>query len=122
VCYTAMKVLQLTRYVATMCPLKQSVVRARIDEDLKAEASAILESWGLGLKRCGADVLRQVVQKGGLPFPVRGKHITSANQLWKMKHAAQQRDRKLANQEGISAGEMLLISRAECAMLKWCGQ
>jgi len=110
-----------TRNVATMCHMKQSVVRARIDEDLKAEASAILESWGLGLSDGVRMFLGQVVQKGGLPFPVRGKHVASANQLWKMKHAAQQRDRKLAKQANISAGEMLLISprRMRDAQVAW---
>ena len=109
------------RDVATMCHMKQSVVRARIDEDLKAEASAILESWGLGLSDAVRMFLVQVVQKGGLPFPVSGKHVASANQLWKMKHAAQQRDRRLANQEDISAGEMLLISprRMRDAQVAW---
>lgn len=87
----------------------QSVVRARIDNDLKAEASAVLESCGLGLSDAVRIFLRQVVKQGGLPFPVRARHVVSGNQLWKMKHAAQQRDRKLAN-ENVSAGEMLLVS------------
>jgi addiction module RelB/DinJ family antitoxin len=90
--------------------MKQSVVRARIANDLKAEASAVLASCGLGL----SDVVRifpgQVVKQGGLPFPVRARHVVSGGQLWKMKHAAQQRDRKLAANEDVSAGEMLLIS------------
>ncbi len=101
--------------------MKRSVVRARIDENLKAEASAILESWGLGLSDAVRMFLGQVVQKGGLPFPVRGKHVASSNQLWKMKHAAQRRDRKLANEVDISAGEMLLISpsRMRDAQVVW---
>jgi DNA-damage-inducible protein J len=90
--------------------MKQSIVRARIDEDLKAEASAILDACGLGLSDAIRMFLGQVVKYDGLPFPVRGRHVASAKQLWKMKHAAQQRDRALAANEDLSAGEMLLIS------------
>jgi addiction module RelB/DinJ family antitoxin len=105
-----------------MCPMKlQSVVRARIDNDLKAEASAVLESCGLGLSDAVRIFLGQVVKQGGLPFPVRARHIVSGNQLWKMKHAAQQRDRKLAANENVSAGEMLLVSpdRMRNAQIVW---
>jgi addiction module RelB/DinJ family antitoxin len=102
--------------------MKQSIVRARIDKDLKAEASEVLSSCGLGLSDAVRMFLSQVVAQRGIPFPVRGKHVVaSANQLWKMKHAAQQRDRKLARKEDISAGEMLLISpdRMRGAQVAW---
>ena len=81
--------------------MKQSVVRARIDNDLKAEASAVLESCGLG----SSDAVR----------------IFSGDQLRKMKRASQQRDRKLAANEDVSAGEMLLISpdRIRNAQIVW---
>lgn len=113
--------LQLIRNVATMCPMKQSVVRARIDKDLKDEASAILESCGLGLSDAVRIFLGQVVKHGGLPFPVRARHVVSGDQLRKMKHASQQRDRKLAANEDVSAGEMLLISpdRMRNAQIAW---
>src|SRR5258708_39916262 len=105
-----------------MCPMKlRSVVRARIDNDLKAEASAVLESCGLGLSDAIRIFLGQVVKQGGLPFPVRARHIISGDQLWKMKHAAQQRDRKLAANQNVSAGEMLLVSpdRMRKAQIVW---
>ena len=104
--------------VATMCPMKQSVVRARIDYDLKAEASAVLESCGLGLSDAVRIFLAQVVKQGGLPFPVRARHVVSGDQLRKMKRASQQRDRKLAANED---GEMLLISpdRMRDAQIAW---
>jgi len=104
-----------------MCPMKQSVVRARIDYDLKAEASAVLESCGLGLSDAVRIFLAQVVKQGGLPFPVRARHVVSGNQLRKMKRASQQRDRKLAANEDVSAGEMLLISpdRMRNAQIAW---
>jgi DNA-damage-inducible protein J len=107
--------------VATMCSMKQSVVRARIDNDLKAEASAVLESCGLGLSDAVRIFLGQVVKQGGLPFPVRARHVVSGDQLRKMKRASQQRDRKLAANEDVSAGEMLLISpeRMRNAQIAW---
>lgn len=108
-------------YVATICSMKQSVVRARIDNDLKAKASAVLESCGLGLSDAVRIFLGQVVKQGGLPFSVRARHVVSGDQLWKMKRAAQQRDRKLAANEDISAGELLLISpdRMRNAQIAW---
>jgi len=101
--------------------MKQSVVRARIDSDLKAEASAVLESCGLGLSDAVRIFLGQVVKQGGLPFPVRARHVVSGDQLRKMKRASQQRDRKLAVNEDVSAGEMLLISpeRVRNAQIAW---
>ena len=113
--------LRLIPNVATMCSMKQSVVRARIDNDLKAEASAVLESCGLGLSEAVRIFLGQVVKQGGLPFPVRARHVVSGDQLWKMKRASQQRDRKLAANEDVSAGEMLLISpdRMRNAQIAW---
>jgi DNA-damage-inducible protein J len=113
--------LRLITNVATMCSMKQSVVRARIDNDLKAEASSVLESCGLGLSEAVRLFLAQVVKQGGLPFPVRARHVVSGDQLWKMKRASQQRDRKLAVSEDVSAGEMLLISpdRMRNAQIAW---
>jgi DNA-damage-inducible protein J len=101
--------------------MKQTVVRARIDNDLKAEASAVLESCGLGLSDAVRIFLAQVVKQGGLPFPIRARHVVSGDRLRKMKHAAQQRDRKLAANEDLSAGEMLLISpdRMRNAQIAW---
>lgn len=101
--------------------MKQSVVRARIDEKLKSEASAVLESCGLGLSDAIRMFLDQVVKQRGLPFPVRARHIVSGDQLCKMKRKAQQRDRELAANEDISAGEFLLISpeRMRDAKIVW---
>ena len=101
--------------------MKQSVVRARIDENLKAEACAILDSCGLGLSDALRMFLAQVVKQGGIPFPVRGNRLPSANDLWRMKRAGQQRDRSLAKEEDVSAGELLLISpdRVRSARITW---
>ena len=113
--------LRLIKNVATLCSMKQSVVRVRIDNDLKVAASAVLESCGLGLSDAVRIFLGQVVKQGGLPFPVRARHVVPGNQLRKMKRASQQRDRKLAANEDVSAGEMLLISpdRMRNAQIAW---
>jgi DNA-damage-inducible protein J len=115
------RLLRLSLNVATMCSMKQSVVRARIDNDLKAEAAVVLESCGLGLSDAVRIFLGQVVKHGGLPFPVRARHVVPGEQLRKMKRASQQRDRKLAASEDVSAGEMLLISpdRMRDAQIAW---
>src|ERR1700729_1550370 len=68
ICYGFIDSCHACLIVATMCYMKQSVVRARIDNDLKAEASALLESCGLGLSDAIRIFLRQVVKQGGLPF------------------------------------------------------
>jgi DNA-damage-inducible protein J len=101
--------------------MKQSVVRARIEEDLKIQASAVLQECGLGLSDALRMFLGQVVKHGGLPFQVKGAHVASADRLWKMKRAAQKRDREFAVVEDISAGEMLLISpdKVRKAQIVW---
>ena len=101
--------------------MKQSVIRARIEEDLKIKASAVLHECGLGLSDALRMFLGQVVKHGGLPFQVKGAHVASAGRLRKMKRAAQKRDRKLAVVEDISAGEMLLISldKVRNAQIAW---
>jgi DNA-damage-inducible protein J len=101
--------------------MKQSVVRARIDANLKAEASAVLESCGLGLSDALRMFLAQVVKQGGIPFAVRGSRVVPANELWRMKHEAQRRDQSLAKKEDVSAGELLLISpeRVRSARITW---
>jgi DNA-damage-inducible protein J len=51
--------------------MKSSVVRARVDDLLKAQASAVLASCGLEMSDALRLFLSQVVNQGGLPFPVR---------------------------------------------------
>ena len=74
-----------------------------------------------GLSEAVRILLAQVVKQGGLTFPVRARHVVSGDKLWKMKRASQQRDRKLAANEDVSAGEMLLISpdRMRNAQIAW---
>ena len=53
--------------------MKVSLVRARIDEDLKDQAVAVLKQNGLEMSDAIRLFLTQVVRKGGLPFSVRSK-------------------------------------------------
>jgi addiction module RelB/DinJ family antitoxin len=51
--------------------MKGSVIRARVDDLLKAQARAVLASCGLEMSDALRLFLIQVVNQGGLPFPVR---------------------------------------------------
>jgi addiction module RelB/DinJ family antitoxin len=83
--------------------MKGSVIRARVDDLLKAQASAVLASCGLEMSDALRLFLIQVVNQGGLPFPVRqvARHA-SAKKLNKMKRNSQARDRALVAQGGAA--------------------
>jgi addiction module RelB/DinJ family antitoxin len=51
--------------------MKSSIIRARVDGVLKAQARAVLASCGLEMSDALRLFLIQVVNRGGLPFPVR---------------------------------------------------
>jgi len=91
--------------------MKTEVVRARIESVLKSEATAVLAANGLEISDAIRLFLRQVIRKGGLPFPVRspGVREASAAQLWEMKRRAQQRDRDLVAAGKLSAEDLMLI-------------
>jgi hypothetical protein len=68
--------------------------------------------------------LRQVVVRGGIPFPVRnqrGVSVVAPVRLDAMKRAAQARDRALAARGELSDGRMFLIrpDQARAAKVKW---
>src|SRR6202162_6701101 len=66
--------------------MKGSVVRARVDHLLKAQASEVLASCGLEMSDALRLFLNQVVNQGGLPFPVRqAAHHASAKKLKQVK-------------------------------------
>ncbi|HEY2634494.1 MAG TPA: type II toxin-antitoxin system RelB/DinJ family antitoxin [Steroidobacteraceae bacterium] len=103
---------------------KDSVVRARIDARLKAQASKVLAACGLELSDSIRLYLQQVVLQGGIPFPVDSHskvHYVQAEQLWEMKRAAQVRDHEIAARQDLSGGEMLLIrpDQLRGAKIKW---
>jgi len=101
--------------------MKGSIVRARVDDLLKAQASAVLASCGLEMSDALRLFLIQVVNQGGLPFPVRqvARHA-SAKKLKQMKRNSQARDRSLVA-EGGAVEEMFLIrsALAENARVVW---
>jgi addiction module RelB/DinJ family antitoxin len=91
--------------------MKTEVVRARIESELKAQAAAVLAANGLEFSDAIRLFLRQVVRKGGLPFPVRypGVRHASGEQLWEMKRVAQKRDRELVAAGKLSVEDLMLV-------------
>jgi DNA-damage-inducible protein J len=74
---------------------KDSVVRARIDAVLKAQAAQILAGCGLELSDAIRLFLQQVVLQEAIPFPIEAMRRVErlpAGELWAMKEAAQARD------------------------------
>jgi len=86
--------------------MKSSVVRARVDDLLKAQASAVLASCGLEMSDALRLFLSQVVNRGGLPFPVRQVALHGpAKRLKQVKRRSQARDRALVAQGGADLGD-----------------
>ena len=103
--------------------MKDQVVRARIDVDLKAQAAAVLKANDLEISDAIRLFLRQVVRCGGLPFAVRDPafQVVSGKQLWAMKRKAQARDHKLAAGGDVPPEAMLMLrpARLQGAKIKW---
>ncbi len=103
--------------------MKDSVIRARIDSNLKARASKVLASCGLEPSDAIRLFLQQVVAHQGIPFPIRGAapEQAPAQALREMKRAAQERDREIAASEDVSRGEMFLVrpESARRAKIRW---
>ncbi|TLY73857.1 MAG: type II toxin-antitoxin system RelB/DinJ family antitoxin [Gammaproteobacteria bacterium] len=103
--------------------MKEAVVRARIDVELKVQAAAVLKANDLELSDAIRLFLRQVVRRGGLPFAVRdpGVRVISGKQMWAMKRKAQARDHALAARSEAPAEAMLLLrpQRLRGARIEW---
>ena len=104
--------------------MKNHVVRARIEGELKAQAMEVLASHGLDLSDAIRLFLRQVVARGGIPFPVRnqrGPTVAPTRILQNLKNASQERDRALVAQGKYAAGELFLIrpEDAQAAKVEW---
>jgi addiction module RelB/DinJ family antitoxin len=103
--------------------MKDAVVRARIDPELKAQAAAVLKANDLELSDAIRLFLRQVVRRGGLPFAVRdpGLRVVSGKRLWAMKRKAQARDHELASRDKVPPEAMLLLrpKRLQGAYIEW---
>jgi addiction module RelB/DinJ family antitoxin len=81
--------------------MKGSVIRARVDQVLKEQARAVLASCGLEMSDALRLFLIQVVNHGGLPFPVQQAARTIAvKKLKQFKRDPQARDRALVVQGG----------------------
>ncbi|MHB8478178.1 MAG: type II toxin-antitoxin system RelB/DinJ family antitoxin [Steroidobacteraceae bacterium] len=95
---------------------KDSVVRARIDSDLKAQAAKVLSGCGLELSDAIRLFLQQVVLQEAIPFPIEAIHRVErlpAGELWAMKAAAQARDQAHAhNARPDLSGESRLLVRS----------
>jgi DNA-damage-inducible protein J len=72
--------------------LKTTDVRCRIDEDLKARATAVLEACGLSVSDAMRLFLRQVVEMEGLPFQVRVPSARTARALQEARDIRRQYD------------------------------
>lgn len=103
--------------------MKTTVVRARIDAELKEQATAVLAANALGMSDAIRIFLQQVVRRGGLPFAVRDPEVRAVpgKQLRAMKRASQARDRALAQRRDVAPEAMLLLrpERLRGARLEW---
>lgn len=102
--------------------MKNAVVRARIDANLKANAARVLAACGLELSDAIRLYLQQVVAHQGIPFEIRSADgELSMAELQRLKRQSQQRDHRIANAVDVSKGEMLLLKpeRLRGAKVKW---
>lgn len=103
--------------------MKNAVVRARIDAELKAEASAVLRGNGLEISDAIRLFLRQVVRRGGLPFAVRdpAAGVAPSKRLWAMKRKSQARDRDLLARGAMAPEDLMLLrpKRLQGARVIW---
>lgn len=102
--------------------MKDAVVRARIDAELKANAARVLAACGLELSDAIRMYLQQVVAHQGVPFEIRSaEREPSMAELQKLKYQSQSRDHRIARSANVSKGEMLLLrpERVRGAKVRW---
>ena len=102
--------------------MKNSVVRARIDSVLKADAVRVLAACGLEPSDAIRIFLRQVVAHQGIPFDIRSAdREPSMAELQVMKRQSQARDHRIAESVDVSKGQMLLLrpERLRGARVRW---
>ena len=102
--------------------MKNSVVRARIDSVLKADAVRVLAACGLEPSDAIRIFLRQVVAHQGIPFDIRSAdREPSMAELQVMKRQSQARDHLIAESVDVSKGQMLLLrpERLRGARVRW---
>jgi len=102
--------------------MKNAVIRARIDADLKERAGQVLAACGLEPSEAIRLFLKQVVAHQGIPFEIRSAdREPSMAELRDLKRQSQERDYRLARSVDVSAGEMLLLrpERLRGAKVRW---
>ena len=102
--------------------MKDSVVRARIDSRLKAEAARVLAQCGLEPSDAIRLFLQQVVAYQGIPFEIRSvEREPSLAELRELKRRSQERDHQIAKSVDVSKGQMLLLrpERMRGARIRW---
>jgi DNA-damage-inducible protein J len=102
--------------------MKNSVVRARIDSVLKADAVRVLAACGLEPSDAIRIFLQQVVAHQGIPFDIRSAdREPSIAELQVMKRQSQARDHRIAESVDVSKGQMLLLrpERLRGARVRW---
>lgn len=102
--------------------MRNAIVRARIEAELKQEAIAVLKANGLDLSDGIRLFLRQVVRNNGLPFSVNsGIQRVSARRLRQIKRREQKRDLEMVAAGKLSAESVLMIrpDQVRSAKIKW---
>lgn len=102
--------------------MKDSVVRARIDSRLKADAARVLAQCGLEPSDAIRLFLQQVVAYQGIPFEIRSvEREPSLAELRELKRRSQERDHQIAMSVDVSKGQMLLLrpERMRGARIRW---
>lgn len=107
--------------VATLWRMKNAVIRARIDSELKANALRVLASCGLEASDAIRMFLQQVVAHQGIPFEIRSARAPSMAELKVLKRKSQKRDQRIARSIDVSKGQMLLLrpERVRGAKVRW---
>ncbi len=102
--------------------MKNAVVRARIDSELKANAARVLAECGLEPSDAIRLFLQQVVAHQGIPFDIRSiERAPSMAELQVLKRQSQKRDHRIAKSVDVSKGQMLLLrpERLRGAKVRW---
>lgn len=102
--------------------MKNAVIRARIDSELKASALRVLASYGLEASDAIRLFLQQVVTHQGIPFEIRSaERAPSMAELQDLKRQSQKRDQRIARSVDVSEGQMLLLrpKRLRGAKVRW---
>jgi len=102
--------------------MKDDIVRARINAELKANAAKVLAGCGLELSDAIRLFVQQVVAHQGLPFEIRSaEREPSMAELQVLKRKSQERDHRIANSVDVSKGQMLLLrpERLRGAKVRW---